>query len=470
MRHRYLLVLLVFLLAGCGSSSDPNAISGQQGAPAPRTASAFVPASAGGQVTHPDSGHAAQLLPGSLSDDSQVTLSLLDASNLSARNDDFQPVGTALRVDFDGATTLIGEAHFTIPYSTDHPEHHSLYWHLPQGLLVPLETTYDPQAGAFTGILDLSQGQLNLPSLVPPQSTAGSVTVSVVDETGWFSRPAHVPWPGYNLYVYRHGDFQKIVDQSVPLETIPAPGSSPLMMVHGLGSSIPAFDDTADYLQNEGVFTQIYGFEYDTLNSLASNGAKLTQAYASIPANAEWSHLAHSMGCLVSRSAFESSQSAPYTHNSVAFAAGPHRGSPVINVLQGNLDLFDEFIRYLVVNEVMDFRNADGTPCQVDVSDPGFADLAEGSPALQALNNGAASHHPEETYRTFAGNSPGLEYDAADFLLGVYPDDGLVTVGSANPGALIGAVEATVVPESHSTIVSDTEDSLPEILDALLEH
>lgn len=137
-----------------------------------------------------------------------------------------------------------------------------------------------------------------------------------------------------------------------------------------------------------------------------------------------------------------------------------------MNALQGNLNDFQLVIRYLVVNEFMNFTNADGTPCQVDVHSPGFNDLTDGSATLSVLNAGAATHHPEETYRTLGGNDPGLEYDFADFLIGVYPDDGLVFLGSANPGSVIGAVKSNVVPESHSSIV-DSAESLQLILEDL---
>jgi hypothetical protein len=470
MRYRWQLVFFVLWFCGCGSSSSFQDSSGQPaGSNVPVSVSASLTAAEGGQLLHP-AGHGTSIAAGSLSADSLVTLSLLEASSLSVRNSrDFSPVGQALRLDLVPGVSLSGQTTFTVPFVTEQPERFGVYWHLGQGLVVPLEAIYSAQNGAFQATLDLTNEGLSLQALTNARSSTTSVTVSVVDESGWFSRPAHVPWPSYNMYVYRDGTFEKIVDQGVPSEAIPEPGSSPLMVVHGLGSNIARFDDTGDWLDEQGVFTQIYGFEYDTLSGLVSSGQKLQTAYTSIPATSEWAHLAHSMGTLVSRVAFESGQAAPYTHNSVAFAAGPHLGASVINVLQGDLGLFDRFVRYMVVNEVLDFTNADGTPCQVNIQDAGFTDLAQGSAALGALNTGAADHHPEETYRTFGGNDPGLEYDTADFLLGVYPDDGLVFLSSANPGSLIGAVQATVVPESHSSIVTDTEDSLPEILDALLQ-
>jgi len=297
-----------------------------------------------------------------------------------------------------------------------------------------------------------------------------SLTISVIDEGGYLSRPPHVNWPSYNLYVFTNGAFEKVVDQGSPIAAIPSPGNKPLMIVHGLGSNIPRFQTAAKYLDSQGPFTAIYGFEYDTLSGITTTGPRLNTAYSSLESNpnSQWSHLAHSMGTIVSRVAFENGTPPPYESNSVTFASGPHLGSSAVNALEGSLSTFQRFVRFVVVNEVLDFRNADGTPCQVDVDAPGFSDLAAGSAALAALNNQAAQNHPEETYRTLGGNEPGLEYDAADFILGVYPSDGLVDLSSANPGIVIGAVKSSVVPESHSSIVDDTTNSLPIILSDLL--
>ena len=66
------------------------------------------------------------------------------------------------------------------------------------------------------------------------------------------------------------------------------------------------------------------------------------------------------------------------------------------------------------------------------------------------------------------GNDRGLEYDGADFVMGVYLDDGLVDLTSAN-ATVIGAVKSDIVPESHSSIVEDTTNSLPVILSDLMQ-
>ena len=422
-------------------------------------------------MKHPVTSHGVRIAPGGLDRDSVVRLSLVDSGTLPVRNNqEFEPVGTGLKLDLGNGAELVGQADFEIPYDTDRPEKYGVYWHLPEGLLIPLATTYDSGRATFVARLDFTNDALSRSSEVRQKLAAQSFTVSVVDESGFLSRPAHVDWPSYNLYVLENGTFRKVIDQGNAMGTIPAPGEEPLMIVHGLGSDIPRFVDAAVYLRAQHPFTAIYGFEYDTMSALRTSGPRLNLAYSRVENDptSSWRHLAHSMGTLVSRVAFEDGSQPPYADNSVVFAAGPHLGSEAINVLQGSLGIFQRFVRYLVVNEVMNFRNADGTPCQVNVDDPGFTDLAQNSPALQSLNEGAAQNHPEEIYRTLGGNNPGLEYDAADFVMGVYPSDGLVDLSSANPGALIGAVKSDVVPESHSSIVEDTVNSLPIILNDLL--
>lgn len=467
MRYRWLLLLLALSLAGCGSSFDPS-FSSPTGASVQRSVSLALSSAAGGRVSHP-AGHSVEFEPGSLSSDGLVTLTLVPSGDLSLRNTrDFRLVGDSLRLDLAPGVKVVGSVRFRLPRPVGRPDQHAVYLHLRDGLVAPLAASDDLEPGQIVveKTEDLSGLNVSLQASAD-QPSSSSLLLSVVDESGWQSRPAHVPWSSYNLYVFRDGSFQRLVNQGTPLESLPEPGSAPLMVVHGLGSNIANFNATASYLQAQGVFTQIYGFEYDTLQGLMSVGPQLDQAYASLPAASDWSHLAHSMGTLVSRVAFEGGTPAPYTSNRVVLAAGPHLGTPVINVLQGDLDLFDSVIRYLVINEVMDFRNADGTPCQVDITAQGFSDLAENNGTLQSLNDGAAERHPLETYHTFGGNAPGLEYDVVGVLLGVYPDDGLVPLVSANPGTAIGAASAAVVAENHSTIVDDTSLSLPLILERL---
>ena len=473
MRHTKLFLLIgiaVTLFAGCGSSSDPNFVQTQN--PPPNVVSQVVTVQSGGTVLHP-LGHSSSFAPGSLNQDSSVTLSVLDASTISVRNtEEFQPVGQALKVDLSPGASLVGQAQFEIPFQTTQPQNHGVYWHLPQDIAIPLDATYNADTSSYTATVDFTENSLQQSAQVLGRLESSSLTLSVVDESTFLGRPAHVNWPSYNLYVFQNGAFTKVVDQGTAIGNIPAPGNRPLMIVHGLGSDTERFTAAATYLQGQGPFTQIYGFEYDTLSAITATGPRLNTAYDLIESNpnSQWTHLGHSMGTIVSRVAFEDGSQPPYQSNSVVFAAGPHLGSGAINKLQSSLNIFQKFIRFVVVNEVLNFTNADGTPCKVDVNDPGFTDLAVGSAALNALNTNAAQNHPEETYRTLGGKDHrGLEYDAADFTLGVYLDDGLVDVPSANPGAAIGAVKSDVVPENHSTIVEDTTNSLPVILSDLLQ-
>ncbi len=462
--------LVILLVSGCGSRFQET-ISADGGVTGPPSNVAVfsVVAAEGADLTHTADSHRVVVPQNGLTQDTEVQLTLFPADSLTLRKaDEFVPVGRALTFDIS-AGSLNGQLTFHLPFQTDQPEAHRLYWHVPGSLAIPLETQFDHATSRFVATIDLSSPVVAQVAQQGGATPNDSFTLSVVDESGFLSRPAHQPWPSYNLYVFRNGSFQKVVNQGTPSGLFPDPGENPLMIVHGLGSDIPRFNDAAAFLQQNGNFSTIWGFEYDTLSGLVTTGPKLFQAYAMVEDNPEsqWRHLAHSMGCLVSRTAFESDGARPYSQNTVVFAAGPHLGSEAINVLEGSLSLFQQFARYLVVNEVMDFANADGTPCQVDVNDPGFKDLAVNSPTLNALNDGAADRHPKEFYRTLGGNDPGLEYDAADYILGVDLDDGLVDLTSANPGTLIGSLDSAVVPESHSSIVEDTENSLPVILNFL---
>jgi hypothetical protein len=466
----FLLFLLAGLLAGCGSSSDLNSPSGAQANPPSSSLSALITTANGGGLSHP-AGHEFVIEAGALTADTLASLSLLNTDLIKPRNEqEFDPVGQGIVVDLAGVK-LDGKATFTIPFSTNRPEQHEVYLLLEDDLLYPLPTDFDPAQQEFTGILDLS-GDDPLPKAleVRLQVRSSQIGIILVDVGNYLGRPPHVDWLSYNLYVFRGGSFVKIVDQGVELAPIPDPGSKPLMLVHGLGSNIPRFQDAATYFAAQGQFSEIFGFEYDTLSGIATSGPKLNLAYQKLEQNPErsWSHLAHSMGTLISRTAFENGTPPPYARADVVLAAGPHLGSPVINKLQGSLSLFNRFVRYLVVNQVMDFRNADGQLCQVSIDDVGFGDLAVGSAALARLNDGAANNHPEETYFTVAGNAPGFVLLMGNYLLGVYPEDGLVPLASANPGSLIGAAQSDVVAASHLTIVDDTKVALPLILSRLL--
>ena len=132
----------------------------------------------------------------------------------------------------------------------------------------------------------------------------------------------------------------------------------------------------------------------------------------------------------------------------------------MINILQGSLSLFQEFTAFIVMNDVLDFTNSNFERCQVSAQDPGFQDLADGSPVTGALNQNAAQHHPQFTYNTMAGDDRGLEFDLLDDIIGQDFDDGLVDIASANFSGL-GQKSAELAPVSHITAVTSAEYAFP---------
>src|SRR5690606_37257622 len=156
------------------------------------------------------------------------------------------------------------------------------------------------------------------------QDDGSDLVVGVVDESDYWGRPPHRPWGSYNVYHWNGRGFTKVVSQGVG--TWPDLGERPLMLVHGLGSSIGTgrFDAMARYLARTGQYTSIVGFEYDTLSPLAGNGTLLGQALAARPGQT-WRHMAHSMGSLVTRFAYEKALPATAaTGNRVVTVCGPH--------------------------------------------------------------------------------------------------------------------------------------------------
>lgn len=467
MPNRLLLLSLILLLSiatlGCGGDAQSFVLQNPGDANAP--VALQLVAATGSTLTHPATGHSVQIGANGVTGDTQATLSLLTQGLPTPAHPEFLVAGTAIQLDL-GNQRLVGTATVFVPFQTSQPASHRLYWLLPGGFYFPLDTTFDPTTSTFTA--QLPQSVLaNVNPQTTQLSTHSQVTVGLINEATFLARPDHVDWPSYNLYSFENGAFQKVIDQGQVIGTLPTPGSRPLMVVHGLGSNIPNFDSTVTALP-AGDFTSVVGFEYDTLSALSTTGPRLRQAYNLLEGTAgrDWHHLAHSMGCLVSRQGFENGGSLPYNTNNVVFAAGPHLGSKIVNALQGSQSTFENFITALVINNIMDFKNADGTPCKVGLTDAGFNDLAEGSAALTALNTGAAGNHPKETYRTLGGNARGLAFDAVNALVGVFLDDGFVDIPSAN-ATTIGAVESQSVPDNHLNITTDTPNGLRVIQEFL---
>lgn len=297
-------------------------------------------------------------------------------------------------------------------------------------------------------------------------NTFNSVSQSVTETV---TRVEHVNWNSYNVYRYDSGNWVPVISQGDVIG-LPSLGARPAMIVHGLGSDIVSgrFDDIADGLQQVGA-TVILGFEYDTLDSVSKNGSFLIEALNLLTDNdpgRQFSIVGHSMGTLVTRVALESGL--PFdiaeTGNRAVLVAGPHLGSEVAEAIRARPNLFQEVLQLLVLNGNMEFRNSDGRRAAVDGQEQGFADLVPGNDFLTELNFEAANHHPQFEYRTVAGNNRGADYQAIARLLGVFEDDGVVDVSSANAG-VIGPIASTVGSGDHTTITTN-----PVAIQKILEY
>lgn len=269
-------------------------------------------------------------------------------------------------------------------------------------------------------------------------------------------------WNTYNLYQYQNGGWNLVISQGNFVAALPALGDRPVVIVHGLGSDIFSgrFNALATGLQQSGA-TAILGFEYDTLDSVNKNGGFFLEAMSLLTDQAPgttWRIAAHSMGALVARVALESGVplNVAATGNRAVLVAGPHTGSEVAEELQDRNDLVGEALGDLVVNDRLEFRNVDRTPVAVTGLEQGFTDLRRDSQFLANLNFEAANKHPQFTYLTLAGNDRSTDYETLNRVLGVFADDGVVNVDSAN-APVIGAVNSAVLDFDHSAIVESLD-------------
>lgn len=319
---------------------------------------------------------------------------------------------------------------------------------------------YFPLDGdGLVGVLNLSTGQAPVGAADADGRDIHFVLVS------FDARPGYQVWNSFNGYTFERDpqgqvQLRQFVSGGTPVGSLPALGSRPLMLVHGLGDNIrddPRWLDLARRFLDSGTATGVVAFEYDTQDSVARNGQFLRQFYQLVGAGLSWRHVAHSMGSLVSRACFEQGGSLPLaaSGNRAFFLCGPHLGTPVISVLQSNLSITKRFLRYLVLHEVLIFRNQDGSLCDVEVSRAGFTDLGPGSPFLQQLNQDAGNHHAQFTYATLGGTSRGLDYALLDLVLGVTPDDGLVFLNSANFSGLASQLSTTAAVDHSQALVQD---------------
>jgi hypothetical protein len=275
-------------------------------------------------------------------------------------------------------------------------------------------------------------------------------------------RVAHVNWESYNVYQFQGGAWTPLIQQGNQVAPFPFIGDRPVFIAHGLGSDIFSgrFNALATSLQQSGA-TGVFGFEYDSLDSVAKNGnfffdalARLTEASP----GQTWRVLGHSMGGLVVRAALENGVplNVAATGNRVVLAATPNLGSEIAVELQDNPDLFGQALGDLIANGQLEFRNADRQPVEVGGQEQGFTDLRPDSNFLSTLNFEAANHHPQFEYRTVAGNNRGTNFETFNRVLGTFADDGVVNVPSAN-AAVIGALASEVVNFDHSAIVESAD-------------
>ena len=287
------------------------------------------------------------------------------------------------------------------------------------------------------------------------------------------SRVPHQSWGFYRLYQYQDGTWTTVFDRGQPTGGQPVLGDTPVVIVHGLGSTIVQgrFSDMADNLIANGA-TSVFGFEYDTLDPIATNGTFFGQALGYLTTDETdrtFRIMAHSMGALVVRTQTESGQDFQMADqdNLISFVAGPHLGSEVAAELaEGPSDIVEEALTQIILNGELSFFNAAGTPVDVTGEEPSFAELAPGSSLLASINTtDAATSHPQFLYRTLAGDQRGEDLETFNRILGVFADDGLVNVQSAN-ATVIGPTTVQTVPFDHSSIIQ-AQPAILVILDQL---
>ncbi len=453
------------LLVGCGSLDSPPS-------PGLNNSGTQTIALTGAPLEIQHQGVLLRFGPTAFGQPTQVTLGPPEQPPSQPANPRFRANGSYFEMDL-GGSKLNGDITITFPQAPENAEVEVLV----DNCFLPLRDQVHHPDGSLSGTLNFYSGS--------------HFRVGLVESD---SRPVpHQSWGSWNGYVFRPaangsslpGSFQKVVEQGQVISPgLPNLGDRPLIIVHGLGSSIngKTFDALAQHLLEQGTATSILGFEYDSLDHIQSNGTFLRQALQlfsqSSPSAPQWNFVAHSMGTLVTRSAIEQPGPAvlPGPTGRAVFLCGPHLGSGVIDNLQGRR-LMGDLLSILARQNYMDFRNRDGQPCLVENREPGLDDLRTDSAFLAALNENAASHHPSTSYYTLAGGLRRklLELCATIFTLSF--DDGVVNIPSANFSGLgqrrsdvlladhlsVNLVRSTAQPEGDSDI------SFPRVLQFLTE-
>lgn len=280
--------------------------------------------------------------------------------------------------------------------------------------------------------------------------------------TGSSRRVAHQNWDSYNLYTFRDGTWTPVISQGDFVADLPPLGDRPTLIVHGLGSDIASgrFNNLATGLQQSGA-TAIFGFEYDTLDSINKNGNFLLEALGLIATEDPGETMrivAHSAGVLVTRVALESGVPLAFAPNGnrAVLVAGPNLGTELATELQDRPDLVEQALGNLILHGRLEFRNANRDLVRVTGQEQGFTDLRPDSAFLAGLNFEAANHHPQWEYRTLAGSERSTDYETLNRILGTFLSDGLVDVPSAL-APVIGAVDQEILGFDHSAIVESAD-------------
>lgn len=303
--------------------------------------------------------------------------------------------------------------------------------------------------------------------------TVNSIAQVIADPTDQL--PAHVNWNSYNVYQYSPGTvgvWNKIISLGTPVGNLPTLGAHPVMIAHGLGSSISGgkFSLLAQNLFDNSLATDVLGFEYDTQDGIVNNGAFYKQALGLLSPSGtsplSWVFISHSMGGLVARSAIQSGSLPIGLGNKLVMLGTPNLGSPVANAVQEESNIVTRTAVLLTLDQG-GFNNADGNPCEIDVSSQGFTDLRTDSIFVASLNASNPNNHATVDYFTVAGTDKGI-YSAMDDLLGVSTDDGLVTLGSATPTNL-GITNSGTAPVDHTALTTDTVTTFPLVRGYLMQ-
>lgn len=457
-------MVALLLLVGCGSTTSVPP------ATVPATAATSVEVSgAPQQIQH--QGLVIDLGANAFTQPTRISLGSAEPAPVQPPNPSFHAIGSYFQVHLGAQAN--GEMTFTLPRASENAQIELLI----NGLFVPLRQQIRHPDGSLSGTLNFPSG--------------ANFRIGLVESD---QRPVpHQNWGSWNGYLFRPaakgqispGAFEQIVFQGqLRSSGLPDLGDHPLVVVHGLGSSIQGktFNALAQVLADQGAATSILGFEYDSLDQIQSNGAYLRQALQLFGQNArsplQWNFVAHSMGTLVTRSAIEQPGPAglPGPTGRAIFLCGPHLGSGVIDELQRR-NLLGDLLSILTVHALMDFRNRDGQVCRVENREAGLDDLRTDSPFLAALNASAASRHPSTTYYTLAGRRRRSLLEQCAVIFRLQFDDGVVNIASANfPGLgqrrsqLLEADHLTVnVPRSQSQPEGDGDNTFPVVVEFLGE-